>query len=414
MKKKILFVCQFFFPEQLSSAILPYELACKLSESGYDVNVLAGYPNDQLNINQIPFKEAMEGIEIERIKYIPANKNNILGRLTGYFSFCLAVYKNRKKFKDIDYCISYTNPPFLPPLIAMLSKKYHFKFYFEIYDLYPDTAIRAGAMKLKSLSSQVFFFCTNYALKNSERIIVLSEECKKYLTKTRNGLNSEKIAVIPNWYKRLPVSHKAYPKNQLKILYGGNMGIMQDMDTILNAAKKLKNDNRFEFIFVGQGAKKEAIKNFIRENNLINCTLHDFLPKESYDLLLDHVDMAIVSLEKFGVGLGSPSKLYGYLSKGIPIIAIISSHTDISKDITNFRNGIRIDNGDSDNLVTNLLNIYSDQDQLLDMCNNALNLFNSKYTLEQTSSLFLDILNDSASSPDTVQFYSNQNMEYKL
>lgn len=391
--KKIMFVCQFFYPEKVSSAILPFELATELIKGGYCVKALVGFPKEYVDYTKIPKKENINGINIKRIKYLTLNRVGTLGRIINYLSFSLSIVLHFWEFRKIDYCISYTNPPLLPPIIALLSKVFKFKFIFEIYDLYPDTATKAGVLSENGIINKIFNYLTNYALNNCWKIVVLSHECKNYLLKTRK-LSDNKIHIISNWYQSLPITKNKYPKKTLTLLYGGNMGIMQDMKTIEDTIMELKNNDKFEFILAGHGNKKEMLESVINKENVNNCQIYDFLPKKDYDSLMERVDLAILSLEQFGVGLGSPSKLYGYLAKGIPIIAIIDSSTDIAKDIYEYQNGIHVNNGDYLNLVENLNDIYNNQNMLTYMHKQSLKLFNEKYTLNNALDQFKILINE--------------------
>ena len=107
-----------------------------------------------------------------------------------------------------------------------------------------------------------------------------------------------------------------------------------------------------------------------------------FVPKEEYDQLMKTVDIAIVSLEKFGWGLGSPSKVYSYLAMGLPLIAIMPKETDVVKDIEEYKHGVYIEQGDSNSLIDYLKLLSSDKNKILEMKKNAINLFNKKYELD--------------------------------
>ncbi len=394
--KNVLFVCQYFYPEKISSGILPYELACELSKNGYKVKALVGFPHEYNDVNDIKKEESVNGISIRRIKYPLFKRSNILGRLLNYFGFCLTVLLNFREFKDIHYCISYTNPPFLPPIIAWFSKKYKFKFVFEIYDLYPDTAIKAGVLNENSIMTKIFNHSTNYALKNCWKIVALARECKDYLVQYKD-INEYKVEVIPNWYKE--VDHKSKLNiitDKLTIIYGGNMGVMQDIDTIKELILSLKDDKRFEFVFAGHGSKKIMLEKVIQDYSIRNCKMYDFLPKDEYDQLLEKANFAIVSLENFGIGLGSPSKYYGYLALGIPIIAIIDETSDIAKDILEYKNGFFVHNGDYISIINNLDILFQNSEELNNMSNQSKKIFNDKYTLTKSAYKYIKLMEENS------------------
>ena len=378
--KTILFVTQFFYPDNISTGLLPYELSQQFSRDYYNVKVVTGYPKEYFDSTDLVKKHEIDkdGIEITRIKYPIFNKNSKIGRITNYFVFCFLLIFKLKHFKDVDYCITYTNPIFLPFMIAVIKKIYRFKMILVMYDLYPDAAIKAGVLKDNSAISKLFDKANRYALKCSDAIVALSEECRQYIAKYKR-IDNEKIYNIPNWYKKQKININDHSK--LNIIYGGNMGVMQDMETIKNIILKLKNRDDIQFTICGHGNKKHEIENFILNNHISNCTIYGMLQKEDYDKLLDEMDLAFVSLEKFAHGLGSPSKAYSYLSKGLPLIVIMDPDSELYKDINEFNCGICV-NADIDNAVNKILSLAKTKNKLYDYKENAVTLFERKYTLQ--------------------------------
>ena len=86
-KKDILFLCQFFHPEYISSAQLPFDTAKALQKSGLSVDVLCGYPKEYYNGPQVPKQETLSGVGIHRLSYLQPSRSHVLGRLLNYFSF---------------------------------------------------------------------------------------------------------------------------------------------------------------------------------------------------------------------------------------------------------------------------------------------------------------------------------------
>ena len=93
MKKKgdILFLCQFFYPEYISSAQLPFDTALALKKAGFSVGVLCGYPQEYLDGADIPAREVVQGIPIQRLKYIQLDRSVFLDRIVNYYSFTMMV-----------------------------------------------------------------------------------------------------------------------------------------------------------------------------------------------------------------------------------------------------------------------------------------------------------------------------------
>ena len=375
--KNVLIVSEYFYPENISTGILPYELAQEIAENGYNAKVLTGFPNEYLKSTSeylVKKAEILNGIEIRRIKYPRFNKQKKIGRIFNYLSFCFAILLNISKFKRIDLCLVYTNPPLLPFIVALIKKIHKYKMFLVMYDVYPDAAIKSGVIREKSFLAKVFASANKYAMNTAEKIIALSNECKKYLVVNKN-ISPSNIVVIPNWYSKQKICRNYH--STLNIVYGGNMGIMQDMDSIKQIVFAFRKNENVRFLFCGHGNKKEDFDNFIRSNNIRNCELIGYIEKSKYDNLLDKADLAFVSLEKFAHGLGSPSKAYSYLSKGIPLIVVMNKEADIYKDVKDFDCGVLAD--DLNDAINGINGILSKEIDLNILKKNAVSLFNKKY-----------------------------------
>ena len=85
MKRDILFLCQFFYPEYNSSATLPFDTARYLAQSGYSVGALCGYPREYNTSGKVPVRETKDGVSIRRLHYMQLNRRSKLGRLINYY-----------------------------------------------------------------------------------------------------------------------------------------------------------------------------------------------------------------------------------------------------------------------------------------------------------------------------------------
>ena len=161
-----------------------------------------------------------------------------------------------RKFKCI---LVYSNPPILP-LVALLAKKFFkTKIIFVAYDLYPEIAIRTRAASEKGIISRLMNYINRKLYGSASSVIALSSEMKDFIVKNR-PIDAEKVAVIPNWYNSLEIKNIDYEniykekyQGKLVVSYFGNMGTCQDIETIIDAAHKLKNNNNIKFMFAGHG-----------------------------------------------------------------------------------------------------------------------------------------------------------------
>lgn len=388
---RIAILCQYFYPENVTAASLPYEMAQELVLKGFRVKAITGMPKEYYK-GPVKKEEIVEGIHIHRIKYMYRDRRNVIGRFINNFSFFVSVFNNHRKLKDSDVVITYSSPPINPIVPAFYSKKYGFKLIYVVYDIYPDMAYRFGYLKPKSLGGKIFESANKYVYKRCNKIIVLSEEMKKYY-KDNIGY-ADKLAVIPNWYiddGYLPYTTK---NDGLSVLYGGNVGIVQDVDTMFGGIASLKDYGKVKFYFAAHGSRLDVFIGELQEQGIDSVVKLGYLKKAKYDIFLDSADIAIISLDPRMAGLASPSKYYSYIAKGKPVIFIGSRRMDVAKEIIKYDIGYVVDNGNFDGFKSIIIDLINDKSCLVGMSQRARKLFLEKYTLERSIKQYIDVINE--------------------
>ena len=173
-KKDVLFLCQFFHPEYISSAQLPFDTARALQRSGLTVDVLCGYPREYYSGPPVPDEETVEGIHIQRLHYLQPDRSHTLGRLVNYFSFTLSVFLHMRKLKQYRTVLFYSNPPVLPWVVSWAKKRFGCKLVFVSYDLYPELALRTGALKPGSSVSRLMEHINKVVYPKLDAVVALS------------------------------------------------------------------------------------------------------------------------------------------------------------------------------------------------------------------------------------------------
>lgn len=337
-KKDILFLCQFFYPEYISSAQLPFDTVLALKKAGFSVDVLCGYPREYSAAENVPMEETVEGVHIRRLKYIQLDRSGFLGRLVNYFSFTFMVLLNLLRTAAYRSVVVYSNPPILPWIASWAKVLFGTKLVFVSYDLYPEVATVTNTLRQGNLICRLMDYINKRVFRRADHVVALSSEMRQYILDYRD-IDAHRVTVIPNWYKdqgqRREVREDnrfcAAAKGRFVVSYFGNMGTMQDMQTILGAIRELRNEDVF-FLFAGHGNKMEDLKCITEAEGIENIRIHEFLHGEDFRDALEISDCAFVSLEKGATGLCVPSKTYSYMMQGIPLLAIMDEG-DIVRDI---------------------------------------------------------------------------------
>lgn len=381
-KNSIAFLCQFFYPEKVSSATLPFDTAKYFAEKKYDVFCLCGYPKEYLNGESKPKKnDIVDGVKIKRLNYLTLSRKSFIGRLVNYFSFTFKCMLNKRYFKGYEYLVVYSNPPILPYVAYKIFKKYKTKIIFVSYDVYPEIAINTYSISKNGFIAKIMNKINKRIFSSAYRIVALSDDMKDFLIKNRN-VSEANVKVIPNWFE-LSESIKKEKESTITVTYLGNLGVCQDIDTILKCALLLKNDSSIRFILGGHGSKMEYIKKYVADNDLQNIEVYPFLTGEKYREVMSKSDAFIVSLEKRLKGLCFPSKYYSYLAYGRPIIAI-TENCSLSDEILKEKIGFHIQNGQTEKMVEILmfLKVINKYDYNK-ICFYSRNLYEIKYTKEK-------------------------------
>jgi glycosyltransferase involved in cell wall biosynthesis len=408
MKKKILILCQYFYPEYISSAVLPTQLAEYLVESGFEVSVICGWPKKYHDGNVIKKKEKYNGINIYRMKYINFNNNRKFGRIINFFSYFVSNLLRLPKIIKNKVVLVYSNPPILPLIGYWAKKMSKLKLVFIGFDLYPDNAIALDAIKEDGLISKIMNYVNKRVYFHSDRVIAISSDMKNYMLKKHKDLEEKKTVVIPNWYggeiepskiikneefKKLRVAY------QLIVLYSGNLGEAQELDTIVDSIVKMyktgKNKNVL-FVFTGHGSKKEKVEEKLFNLGIDNTRFYGFLKDQAYKDVLNISDVCLVSLKKGIEGLGVPSKIYGYLAYGKPVLSIMSHETEIAKNLISYNAGFNIVQNNVDGFIDTIENFLVNDNLLKECTKNSYRLYDDLYkksiSLEKYSNMIYSII----------------------
>ena len=397
-KKDILFLCQFFYPEYISSAQLPYETVLALRQAGFSVDALVGYPHEYAKDDHLPRKETVNGIRIHRLKYIQTDRKGFLGRLVNYFSFTFLVLLHLGEIARYRAVVVYSNPPILPWIASWAKALFGTKLIFVSYDLYPEVATVTHTLREDNLICRLMNHINKCVYRRADRVVALSSEQRDYILAHRR-IDPDRVTVIPNWYPDegeppLTREHNRFretARGRFVVSYFGNMGTMQDMETILGAIRELKNEPVF-FLFAGHGNKMEKLNRIVTGEKIENVAIFRFLHGQDFQDALAASDCALVSLEKGATGLCVPSKTYSYMARGIPLLAVMDE-SDIVRDIERGA-GLWVRNGESGKLADAIRTLRCDPEQLAAMRRTCRGLYLEKYTKEICTEKYISLFRE--------------------
>lgn len=403
LKKNLIIVNQYFPPDFASTGQLIEELTNNLGNENFNVKVLTGMPAYNFNQKFAQPLEKRKQTTIVRSKLSRIIPKNLKGKIFNSILFCLRVLTHLLFLNKKNNLIIYTTEPAYLPVFAWLYHKIkRIPYIILIYDIFPEILNELELMGKDNIIIKIWKKLNKLSFDSSKEIIVLSSAMKN---KIHNNyfIPKKKINDIPSWSDEKSIYYHPKSKNNfLKkhklenhfiVLYSGNQGRCHDLNTLLNAAKILKNKKDILFLFVGDGFQNKSLKKDCFNNNVENCMFLPFQEKKDLPLILSSASIGVVTLSKKISGLLVPSKLYGHLACGTPIAAVSGKDSYIKKLIEENNCGKWFENGNYEDLAEWILKVYQSKEISKKLGKSSLDLFLKEFTLDIVSKKYLKIIN---------------------
>ncbi len=384
------------------------QLASELSKKGFNVEVYTHRTKQKTNKVKLPGKKIHNGVKINRLPCIQLDKENLLFRVINWFSFSFHLLLSLSLKSNKDILLIVTNPPILPFVGLFLNIVKGQRFIPIIYDIYPDIAVALGAASENGFLVKLWKSLNDVLYQKASRIIIIGNQMMQTIINNSNEDSfKSKIEVIPNWenpdfIKPLKKGDNSFAKKHgydkvLTVLYSGNFGLYNDLDTIIYAAEKVQK-SPVRFVFIGNGAQKEKLKKLVRDKDLKNVDFHPYQPFDKLPETLTCADISVVSEDKRVNGLCSSSKFYSFLASGRAILALVNENSDIADTIRHCNCGFIVKQGDVYKVVNHLKFFLDNRQELKKMGKKARKHFEEHYTVDYSVDKYAKMLKE-VSSP---------------
>jgi len=342
---KILLLNQFFWPDSAATSQLLTDLARGLAEQGHEVYAISADGGYAISAAGDP-----PPVEIHRVKALPFVRGKV-GRLLSYLSFYVGAAVRGLTLPRPDLVLTLTTPPLLSLLGTLISTLRGSRHFIWEMDVYPDVAIDLDYFKAGGLADRLTGFLADLSRRRADGIIALGECMKQRLV--GRGLDPNSIAVADNWADAAAIHPLPRPgdPSQLVLLYSGNLGLAHDLDTLTESIRQLRDDSRFRFLFVGSGGRRQELAAFCDINDISSVELRPYVQRNSLSESLSAGDIGLVTQREACFGSVVPSKVYGLLAAGRPILFIGPKDATPARIVERFSCGWHINCNDSSALT---------------------------------------------------------------
>lgn len=372
MTKRILILGLNFSPELIGIGKFSGELAEALSQKGHSLRVVTTvpyYPAWQITqgySSKWYRKEMLESIEVIRCPLWVPRRVTGLSRILHLLSFAIssfpAMLLSAKWRPDLILCVT---PTLLStPWAILFSRLMKIPAWCHVHDFELEASLKLGVFAKGTIGFRILLQLEGFLLREFDRVSTLSDRMLDVLHS--KGVEPSKTMIMPNWVdtnliypleeisplrKRLKI-----PDGQCVILYSGNLGMKQGLESLLAAASKLSNHPSITFVICGDGAERANIVD--RAEGMSNVMLIPLQPYAHLNDLLNLADIHVLPQRSGFADLVMPSKLSGMLASGKPVIATADSDTELGTIVGEV--GLLVPAGEEQALVQAILSLSKD------------------------------------------------------
>lgn len=323
-----------FTSEHLLGAVI-YSLA----QEGHNVHVIQ--TNQGGKNPELPEYLRLSNITTSCVPYSAPQKSNFFKRYISEIKWHLWCKKVLEEHKNYDalFLQSTTIAGFALGLARKILGS-QCLITFNVQDIFPYNAAFSGKIKKNGFVFKVMAAEQRFGYKRADHIITISEDMKDTLT--ADGLPAEKIEVVYNWsyqdevYENLdltPVSHM-FKREYFNVVYAGNIGVMQNVDILIDAAKLMKDENEIWFHIIGNGVYKEKLEARVKEYGITNISFWPMQPPELAPVIYSAADVNVIPLVKDVYKTALPSKTATCFACQKPVVFAIGAESKFGQKVT--------------------------------------------------------------------------------
>lgn len=353
-----------YYPPDTSATAKMAAVVVEALSAKHDVTVLCGRPSYDPSEHhpwRIFRREEQGRVTVLRTGSTDYPRFRMKQRVLNYLTY-VALAAPRALFLPTDVILAMTDPPFegiVGALVAMLRRR---PFLYNIRDMYPDMALGGGIIRPGRVA-RVWERMHRWALRRATRVIVLGEDMRERII--AKGVEPSRISIVRDGVgipthaatEDPAVTSLIRGPAQCVFLHAGNLGFYGSWDTLVRAARQVQQEG-IDLVFVGEGAQHATVQS--AASGMKNVRFLPFFPSEKIASVLGAADVHIVTVKRGLEGVVVPSKLYGILAAGKPVLAVASEHCDAATIVRRSGCGAAADPDDVDGIAETMRQMARD------------------------------------------------------
>lgn len=393
---RITYFYQYFSTSNGSWGTRVHEFAREWVKNGHEVTVVTSiYSKSDLKATHFLETQIIDGVRVKIINLKIDNKHSFMRRIWGFIIYSL-ISSFYALTMRADAVVASSGPITvgIPGLVAKVFRGR--KLIFEVRDLWPDGAIELGLLKNKFIQN-ISYKLEGLCYKNASLIVALSPGMRDEIKKKNKNFNVISVTNAANIdlfsNQQEFKSRDGLFKSKKYALYTGNIGMVNNVEWMFDAALNLKKLGRDEIkiVWVGDGQLKSHFQEKKEGLNLDNLIILDLIPKKELIPLVQHALICLAPLKDTKVlNTSSPNKFFEALAAGVPVIQTTQGWM---KDfLDEYKVGFTLNPNDSLELAHKLIQIFDNPENLNEMRKDAASIAASKFDKNELSRFMLNAI----------------------
>jgi colanic acid biosynthesis glycosyl transferase WcaI len=372
-KPRLLVLNQYYWPGFEATAHLLHEL-CSMLVDEFDVSVVTG----MLPLaNVSPGTTTVDGVTVVRVPSTAYERSRLSRRGFNYVTYLLHALRVgwRMPRPDVIFCM--TDPPMVADIGLILARRFRAPLVVTSQDVFPEVAVELGRLE-NPLLVGLLRKLVGFYLARADRVVAIGETMRARLEE--KGAPRGRLRVISNWVQASVLTPQprdnAWARehdlvDKFVVMHSGNVGHAQDLDALVRAATFLRDLDRLAIVVVGAGARHAEL---VALAERLEVDSIQFLPYQGRDVLPDSLsaaDLHIVGLAKGLSGYVVPSRMYGVMAVGRPVIVAAEPTSETAKIVESVGCGIVVPPGRPELITETIRKAYAGEYDLDDMGSRA-------------------------------------------
>jgi glycosyltransferase involved in cell wall biosynthesis len=371
----IAFFNRSYYPDTTATGQLLTDLCEDLvRDHGCRVSVVAGLPllaTAQVRARGLVSRERHNGVEILRARGTRFSKQRFAGRATNYVTYFLSATLAGLKLDKPDVVVALTDPPIIGLAAWVAGRRFRAPLVMAFKDLFPEVTVLMQEFQSDAVNAMLQRV-NEFLVRRAACNVALGETMRRRLIENK-GAPADRTVIIADWAdtaavapgpKRNPFSEAHRLADKFVVMHSGNLGLSQSLETLVEAAARLRDIADIQVVLIGEGVKKAELQGRAEALGLTNVTFLPFTPKERLGESFAAADVFVVSLQRGLAGYIVPSKLYGILAAGRPYIAAVEEDCEVATLTRTHECGLVAEPGDADQLADRILSLYRDPERV--------------------------------------------------